>query len=90
MIEWEPLEPVYVAVGSIGLYKYAPNPHAALLFIDFELSKRSAEILNSAGYGNFRKDVAGPMKPYKKHFGASSFDDVKKWNEAFNRLFLKK
>lgn len=90
MIGWKPLEPVYVAVGSIGLHKHTSHPHAALLFIDFELTKRSAEILKSAGYGNFRKDVTGPMKPYKKHLGAASLDDIKKWNGIFNKLFLKK
>jgi iron(III) transport system substrate-binding protein len=38
-VEWRPLEPVVTTVGSAALMSRAPNPHTALLFIDFLLSK---------------------------------------------------
>ena len=36
--EWQPIEPVASTISTIGLVKYAPHPHAAMLFLDFVLS----------------------------------------------------
>jgi iron(III) transport system substrate-binding protein len=87
--DWVPLEPVHMNVGQIALYRHSPNPHAAMLFIDFELSKESAEIHKAAGYSPTRKDVVG-VKTYKKFYGAKSVEEAMKWDELFSRLFLKK
>ncbi|MFC1814448.1 extracellular solute-binding protein [Thermodesulfobacteriota bacterium] len=89
-VDWVPLEPVHVNIGLIALPKNVSHPHAALLFIDFELSKEGAELRLAGGYSPTRKDVAPPMKAYKKFFGAKSTDETKKWHELFNRLFMKK
>ena len=89
-VDWLPLEPAHVNVGQIALSKNAPHPHAALLFIDFELSKRSAEIHRDRGYSSFHKDVPPLTQPYKKYFGVKSLDDVKKRKEVFDKFFLKK
>jgi len=88
-VNWVPLEPVHLNVGQIALSKHASHPHAALLFIDFELSRKSAEIHKTAGYNPFHKDVSA-AKTYKKFFGATTLAQVERWNNLFNRLFLKK
>ena len=44
--EWQPLEPVAATISTIGLPKFAPHPHAALLFLDFVISKRGQKIFN--------------------------------------------
>src|SRR5881397_2061519 len=38
-VEWQPLEPVTATNNSVGVAKNAPHPHAAMLFLDFMLSK---------------------------------------------------
>ncbi|MFH1123408.1 MAG: extracellular solute-binding protein [Pseudomonadota bacterium] len=52
-VGWAPLEPVPVFMGQMMLPKYSLHPHAALLFIDFELSKGGAEIHRAIGYNHF-------------------------------------
>ncbi|MFC1817210.1 ABC transporter substrate-binding protein [Thermodesulfobacteriota bacterium] len=88
-VDWVPLEPVPTNIGQIALLRNSPNPHAAMLFVDFELTKKSAEIHKSAGYSTFHKDVP-VLKVYKKYFGAEDMQAVKRQQELFSRFFLKK
>lgn len=46
----QPIEPVLTIVSSVLLPKNPPHPHAALLFIDFLLSKDGQQILREARY----------------------------------------
>ncbi|MFC1814638.1 ABC transporter substrate-binding protein [Thermodesulfobacteriota bacterium] len=87
-VDWIPIEPVLTNIGQIMLPKNAPHPHAALLFVDFELSIKSAEIHKAAGYSPFRKDVP-VLKAYKKTFGPKKLEDTRRNWELFNRLFMK-
>lgn len=48
-IEWRPLQPVVAIPHVISLPKNAPHPHAAMLFIDFFLSKEGQEQLVKLG-----------------------------------------
>jgi len=88
-VDWWPLEPVPVTLSQAALYKYVSHPYAALLFIDFEFSKESAEIMKTTGYTSNRKDYAGD-KTYKKYYGAESAEEEAKNAELFSRLFIKK
>lgn len=87
-VEWVPLEPVNVNLGQIAMIKYAPHPHAALLFIDFRLSKEVTDIYEMTGYNPTRKDVPG-VKTYKKFYGSKSEKDLVKYKTLFGKLFLK-
>ncbi|MFC1815241.1 ABC transporter substrate-binding protein [Thermodesulfobacteriota bacterium] len=88
-VDWFPLEPVPTVLGAIAMPKSSPNPHAALLFIDFEVTKEGAEIYKAAGYSPFHKEVPAP-KAYKKYFGPPTMKEAKRQVDIFNRLFLKK
>ena len=88
-VDWVPLEPVPSYLGQIMLPKSSPNPHAALLFVDFDLSREAGEMYKATGYNSPRKDVSGE-KPYKKYFGSESTEQVKQWMGVFNKYFLKK
>jgi len=88
-VDWLPLEPVPVQIGEIMLPKRAPHPHAALLFIDFDLTKEAGELYKANGYVSPRKDVSGE-RTYRKHFGPQSTKQVEQWNKVFNRIFLNK
>ncbi|MFC1815267.1 ABC transporter substrate-binding protein [Thermodesulfobacteriota bacterium] len=88
-VEWIPLDPVHVNVGQVGLSMHSPNPHAAILFVDHELSREVGEIYKAGGYGSTRKDVI-VEKPYKRHYGPYSLAEAKKWSKLFDRLFMNK
>jgi iron(III) transport system substrate-binding protein len=55
------LDPVPSASGSIAAVKGAPHPHAAMLLMDFMLSRDGQKILADADYFPARADV--PSKP---------------------------
>ena len=80
-IDWYPLEPVYVNLGEMALFRHPPNPHAALLFIDFELSKEGAAIQKTvANYLSTRRDVPGGAT-YKKFYGAKTAEEAAEWSK---------
>ena len=88
-LDWIPLEPVLCFTDHIMMSKYVAHPHAALLFIDFDLSKQAGEIYKMNGYNSPRKDVS-VEREYKKYHGPFSSDQAKLWNSLFNKYFLKK
>jgi iron(III) transport system substrate-binding protein len=88
-VDWMPIEPVHCFLGQLTLHKLASHPHAALLYIDFDLRKENAEIFVQEGYFSTRKDI--PLKrSYKAHFGPFSSKQMKQWDTLFNKLFVKK
>lgn len=48
-IDWAPIIPVVAVPHMVGLPKNTPNPHAAMLFIDFVLSKEGQQELAKQG-----------------------------------------
>jgi iron(III) transport system substrate-binding protein len=91
-VDWVPIEPVIARAQGLGLSKYAPHPHAALLFADFLISPEAQTILNSLGrppaninikskLNNFNYVVADPM---------AMLDEADKWNQIWNKMFLVK
>lgn len=88
-IDWHPLEPVYVNLGEMALFRQPPHPHAAMLFIDFELSKEGAAIHKAAAnYTSTRRDVPGAAT-YKKFYGAKTAEEAAEWSSLFKVLFVK-
>ncbi|HXJ02520.1 MAG TPA: hypothetical protein VNH44_14955, partial [Micropepsaceae bacterium] len=49
-LDTQMLDPVPSALSTIQLAKDAPHPNAAMLFIDFALSKEGQEVLRAAQY----------------------------------------
>jgi len=86
-LEWVPLEPVFANAGEVALPKYSSHPHAALLLLDFYLSKKGGELQKAGGYYSNHKGLPGGAT-YKKYYGAKSIKAFRKWDEVFNRLFL--
>jgi ABC-type Fe3+ transport system substrate-binding protein len=58
-IDWAALNPVFSNPVGIGVYKSAPHPNAAKLYVDFMLSKEIQQEIwvNAAWKGSARKDV---------------------------------
>ena len=65
-VEWRPLEPVVTPVGSSVLTAKAPNPHTALLFIDFLLSKEGQQLIMKGGLWSPREDIGAVEQKFKK------------------------
>jgi iron(III) transport system substrate-binding protein len=52
------LEPVTATNNSIGLAKNAPYPNAAMLFLDFVLSKKGQRVFQAVNYLPAHPEVA--------------------------------
>src|SRR5207244_11730945 len=55
------LDPVASTAATMGVVKGAKHPHAALLLIDFILSREGQEML--LGADHFAEDPTGPPEP---------------------------
>lgn len=63
-IDWAALNPVFSIPVGMGVYKAAPHPNAAKLYVDFMLSREIQQEIwvNTAWKGSARKDVT-PKDP---------------------------
>jgi iron(III) transport system substrate-binding protein len=95
-IEWRPLEPVVATVGSTGLSAKAPNPHAALLFIDFIHSKEGQQFIMKGGLWSPREDIGTIQQKFKKTYLDEKFSleelEVKfaQWETLMRQLFIRR
>lgn len=87
------LEPVGCSMAGIMLNSKAVHPHAAMLFIDFTLSKAGAEARDPR-YASPRKDMegrgiaAGPFKKFYYQLVEDPIKTQKKWNKIFVQKFV--
>jgi ABC-type Fe3+ transport system substrate-binding protein len=97
--EWQPIEPVASTISTIGLAKYAPHPHAALLFLDFVLSTRGQKVYQASNYLPAHPEVPAlqaDLKPGGGRFKKvnyinpdDQFEKGNEWLEYFQSQFLK-
>lgn len=95
-VEWRPIDPVIATTGTSGMVAKAPNPHAALLFLDYLHSKEGQEAVLKGGLSSARKDVASTDQKFKKVYIESRYPpDVMErkfaeWEGLKRRLFISK
>jgi iron(III) transport system substrate-binding protein len=95
-VEWRPLEPVVTTVGSAALMSKAPNPHTALLFIDFLLSREGQQLIMKGGLWSPREDVGTLEQKFKKNYLDEKYSleelEVKfsQWENLLRQLFIRK
>ena len=95
-VEWRPLEPVVTTVGSSALMAKAPNPHTALLFIDFLLSKEGQQLIMKGGLWSPREDIGTVEQKFKKNYLDEKYSleelDAKftQWENLLRQLFIRK
>jgi len=95
-VEWRPLEPVVTTVGSAALLAKAPNPHTALLFIDYLLSKEGQQLILKGGLWSPREDVGSVEQKFKKNYLDEKYSseemEVKlgQWENLLRQLFLRR
>ncbi|HWX78300.1 MAG TPA: extracellular solute-binding protein [Candidatus Acidoferrales bacterium] len=98
-VEWQPLEPVTATNNTIGLAAYAPHPHAAMLFLDFLLSKKGQKVVQLSNYLPAHPEMPAlqaDLKPGGGRFKKANylspeilFDKGNEWVDYFQSQFLK-
>ncbi len=89
------LEPVGCELQGIMLSRNAPHPHAAMLFIDFTLSKEAAES-RIPTYASPRKDMvgkgvaAGPFKKWYYNLVPDPIKTHKRWRDVLMEKFVER
>ena len=95
-VEWRPLEPVVTTVGSAALMAKAPNPHTALLFIDYLLSKEGQQLILKGGLWSPREDVGTVDQKFKKAYLDEKYtlEEIEakyaQWENLLRQLFIRK
>jgi ABC-type Fe3+ transport system substrate-binding protein len=91
------MEPVMANVGYSGMFKKLPNPHAALLFLDYLHSKEGQQIaMKAGGISSPRSDLVSPESNFKKTYleAKYSLEELERklgeWDQLLRKLFLRK
>ena len=95
-VEWRPLEPVVTTVGSAGLLARASNPHTALLFIDYLLSKEGQQLIMKGGLWSPREDMGSREQKFTKSYLDEKYSSeemeakIAQWETLMRQLFMRK
>jgi iron(III) transport system substrate-binding protein len=89
-VDWKPLQPAFGQGAAIGVARHAPHPHAALLFVEFMLSKEGQEIFKAANRVPSSRLVDTPLNKFKHEIIDSelALDEHEKWTRHFSNIFL--
>lgn len=90
-VKWKPLEPAFGRPNGIGVAKNAPHPHAALLFVDFMLSRAGQELIKKRNRVPSSNAVDSPLNKFKYEMidPAMVLDESEKWEKLWSNMFLK-
>jgi len=90
-VKWKALDPTFGRPQGIAVAKNAPHPYAALLFIDFMLSRQGQEIIRDRGRVPSSLAVDSPLNKFKYEMidPAITLDEESKWEKLWSQLFLK-
>ena len=98
-VDWQPLEPVTATINTIGLAKNSRHPHAAMLFLDFLLSKSGQKIVQASNYLPSHPDIPALQKDLKPGGGRFKkanylspeilYDQGNEWVDFFQNQFLR-
>jgi iron(III) transport system substrate-binding protein len=89
-VDWLALGGVYSTTGAVAIAKRAPHPNAAMLYIDFMISKLGQEMYKKIGYGSAREDLPAKSKPSKIYYLAQRpnyAEEYEKWNQLGRQVF---
>jgi iron(III) transport system substrate-binding protein len=92
-LAWNAPGPVPVTDTSTALAAKAPHPHAAMLFVDFLLSKEAQFLYRDLGYMSSRTDMpANETWKLEKLFLTNRpnyINDYEQWTRLFQDIFIK-
>ena len=91
-VAWQALGAVYAGTGGAALARNAPHPHAAMLLLDFFLSKEGQTMRQAIGDSSARTDLASADKPKDIVYIArrpTYAQDFEKWSDLAAEVFGK-
>jgi len=89
-VKWKALDPTFGRPQGIAVAKHAPHPNAALLFVDFMLSREGQEIIKQRGRVPSSLAVDSPLNKFKYEMidPVIVLDEEQKWEKLWSQLFL--
>jgi iron(III) transport system substrate-binding protein len=91
-IDWFHIGPAIARPNGVAVAKNAPNPHAAVLFYDFEISPEGQKILAGRDFVPTSRKIDTPLNkiPMKFVDARVALDEYQKWVKLYDELFVKK
>jgi iron(III) transport system substrate-binding protein len=92
-LAWIAPGPVPVTDTGVALARKAPHPHAAMLLIDFLMSKEGQLIYQELGYDSGRRDVATSGAPVKKLYLSNRpkyIAEYEGWMKLYQDVFVRR
>ena len=91
-IDWYSIGAPIARPNGIGVARNAPNPHAAILFFDYELSEEGQKILAGRDFVPTSKKVENPFSKGELKVVDSRLmlDEYEKWNKLYEEIFRAK
>src|SRR3981081_823642 len=90
-VKWKALPPTFGRPNAIGVAKRAPPPHAAMLFVDFMLSREGQTLIKQRNRvpASTAVDTNLNKFPYEMIDPAVVIDESEKWERLWSELFLR-
>jgi iron(III) transport system substrate-binding protein len=91
-IDWMSIGTPIARPNGIGVARNAPNPHAAILFFDYELSEEGQKILADRDFVPTSAKIDTPFNkgPLKFVDARLMLDEYEKWNKLYEEIFSAK
>ena len=91
-VAWVPVEPVVARAQGLAVARNAPHPHAALLFVDYVLSREGQELLMSLGRTPVNTRVRGAEQNFRYTLvdPAVALEEADKWGKLWDELLMKR
>jgi len=91
-IDWLSIGTPIARPNGVGVARNAPNPHAAILFYDFEISEEGQKILAGRDFVPTSTKVESPFNkgPLKFVDARMMLDEYEKWTKLYEEIFSAK
>lgn len=91
-IDWFSIGTAIARPNGVGVARAAPNPHAAVLFYDYEISEEGQKILAGRDFvpTNTKVDTPFNKTPLKFVDARMMLDEYEKWTKLYEEIFAAK
>ncbi len=92
-LEWFAPGPVPVTDSCVAIARKAPHPHAAMMLIDFLMSKEGQLLYQELGYYSPRRDMAAASVQVEKRYLTNRpnfLGEYAEWNKLYQDVFVRR
>jgi len=91
-LKWFSIGAAIARPNGIGVARAAPNPYAAILFFEYEISEEGQKILLTRDFVPTNTKVESPLGnlPIKFVDAGVILDEYAKWNKLYEEIFISK